>query len=308
MEKHVPVLLNETIAALNIKPKGIYVDATFGRGGHSRAILKQLDQSGYLYAIDQDLDAIKAAHQLKKKYPQLKVIEGNFVNLSALLAIQDQELVDGILFDLGVSSPQLDNADRGFSYQNDGLLDMRMDNKHMTLTAADVVNQKTLSELTTILKNYGEEPHANLIAQEILNSRPLKTTNDLVTVVKRALPAKVLRAKGHPAKKTFQALRIYVNRELDVLKIGLEQSLLALKPQGRLVVISFHSLEEKIIKNVFKRATLNSYDQVVAKLPLMLPSKAEYRLIRPKIYRPQANEIDHNNRSRSAKLWVIERI
>lgn len=308
MEKHVPVLLHEAVNALNIKPKGIYVDATFGRGGHSRAILEQLDQSGYLYAIDQDEEAIAAASQLKKKYPQLKVIAGNFVNLSALLAIQDQEFVDGILFDLGVSSPQLDNADRGFSYQHNGLLDMRMDKQHMTLTAADVVNQKTLAELTAILKSYGEEPHANLIAQELVNSRPLKTTNDVVNALKRALPAKVLRAKGHPAKRTFQALRIYVNRELDVLKIGLEQSLAALKPQGRLVVISFHSLEEKIIKTVFKQATLNSYDQVVAKLPLMLPTTAEYRLIRPKIYRPSANEVDDNNRSRSAKLWVIERI
>lgn len=236
------------------------------------------------------------------------MIAGNFVNLSALLAIQDQEFVDGILFDLGVSSPQLDKADRGFSYQHNGLLDMRMDKQHMTLTAADVVNQKTLAELTAILKSYGEEPHANLIAQELVNSRPLKTTNDVVNAIKRALPAKVLRAKGHPAKRTFQALRIYVNRELDVLKIGLEQSLAALKPQGRLVVISFHSLEEKIIKTVFKQATLNSYDQVVAKLPLMLPTTAEYRLIRPKIYRPPANEVDDNNRSRSAKLWVIERI
>lgn len=304
-QAHIPVLFNEAITALDLKPNGIYVDCTFGRGGHSQGILNKLDSTGKLYGIDQDSTAIVVGQEMMAKNPNFKILEGNFKNITALLAMENVKNVDGIFFDLGVSSPQFDCPERGFSYRFDGPLDMRMNFLENDLTAAHVVNTYSTAQLSQIIQKYGQEPSHRIIAEAITNHRPINTTLELVEVIKGALPAKVLRQKGHPAKKTFQALRIYVNQELESLTTALEQSLNLLKPKGRLVVITFHSLEEKIVKTVFNQATYSEEDEIRSKLPIALTKTAAYELVIKKPIRPSETELLKNPRAHSAKMWIL---
>ncbi|ATZ18654.1 16S rRNA (cytosine1402-N4)-methyltransferase [Williamsoniiplasma somnilux] len=308
MEKlHVPVLLTESIKLLNIKPGGIYVDCTLGRGGHSSEILKKLS-TGKLFAIDQDPTAIKEGKEvLTKISPNFEILEGNFLNISALLAIKNVFKVDGILYDLGVSSPQLDVGARGFSYRFDGPLDMRMDPINNPLTAAKVINTYHPNDLVKILKNFGDENFAEKIVENIILKRPINTTLELVDVIKSSLPQKVLKAQKHPAKKTFQALRIFVNNEIEVFKDSLEQSLELLNSKGRIVVITFHSLEEKIVKETFKKLTISPRDTVISTLPIEIESDTEFKLVIKKPVRADKTELKINNRAHSAKLWAIEK-
>ncbi|PPE05449.1 16S rRNA (cytosine(1402)-N(4))-methyltransferase RsmH [Williamsoniiplasma lucivorax] len=307
MEKHKPVLLDEAIKYLKLKPDGVYVDCTLGRGGHASAILSHL-KDGVLYAIDQDLTAIEESQaKLSQTGKNFHILNGNFSNIASLLALENIFAVDGILYDLGVSSPQFDVAQRGFSYRFDGPLDMRMDTTNNKLTAADVLNHKTQEELAQIFWQYADEKFAKQIAAAIVKTRPLNTTFQLVDVIKKTLPAKVLSQKGHPAKKVFQALRIYVNDEINVLQSSIEQSLKLLKPGGRIVVITFHSLEEKHIKQIFKAVTIKEIDAIAQKLPITIPTDKEYELVIRKPITPSSLELENNNRAHSAKMWVIEK-
>jgi 16S rRNA (cytosine1402-N4)-methyltransferase len=301
---HQPVLLHEVIEALNIKKDGIYVDATFGRGGHSSELLKHLD-SGKLFVFDQDLSAIEAAKVLQKSYPkQLVIAHENFENLFDTLKLHDIHAVDGVLFDLGVSSPQFDEAERGFSYRFDHRLDMRM-NQAQILDAYIVINTYSFEQLKSIFKNYGEEPFAKSIARKIEQQRqikPIETTFELVDIIKSALPAKVLSQKGHPAKQVFMALRIEVNRELEVLSKAIQQAIQLLKPDGRLAIISFHSLEDRLVKQKFIELTTSHTPR---KLPIIDEVKPTYRLLQKKPILAQASEQKENSRSHSAKLRVL---
>lgn len=307
MDKHISVLLNESIKMLNIKPNGIYVDCTFGRGGHSSEILKQLT-SGKLYAIDQDQTAIAEGNEkLAKISNNFEILAGNFLNISALLALKGVFKVDGILYDLGVSSPQFDVGERGFSYRFDGPLDMRMDQINNPLTAAKVVNSYTEGDLTRIFKNFGDEPLAARIAQNIIMNRPVNTTFELVDIIKSSLPQKVLKQPKHPAKRVFQALRIFVNNEIEVLRDSLQQSLELLNPGGRIVVITFHSLEEKIVKETFKKITISAREAVLASLPIEMESDTDFKLVIKKPIKASEYELENNHRSHSAKLWAIEK-
>ena len=303
--KHIPVLLNETIELLNIKEDGIYVDCTLGGAGHSSEILKRIP-NGHLYCFDQDEYAIKKADEkLKLIGSNYTIINANFVNIKEELNNFGINQVDGILYDLGVSSFQIDMPERGFSYLNDGPLDMRMD-QNQTLSAYNIVNEYSESDLIKILYQYGEESNAKLIARKIVNSRPINSTLELVEIIKKALPAKVLRKEKHPAKKTFQALRIEVNKELIVFKQSIEQAVELLKVGGRCAVITFHSLEDRICKHFFK--SLTELD-----LPKDLPYipngyEINYKLITRKSVQASDNELKINSRSRSARLRVIEKI
>ena len=311
MEKnysHYSVLLNESIEGLNINKNGIYVDCTLGGGGHSSVILSKLE-NGHLYSFDQDDYAISvASERLSKISNNYTIIKDNFCNIKSALKEHNIEKVDGILYDLGVSSFQLDIPERGFSYRFDGPLDMRM-NQDSTLDAYTVVNSYSESELKRILFEFGEEKFAPLIARRMVSARknkPIETTFELVDIIKSALPAKVLRTIGHPAKQTFQAIRIEVNHELDILKQSLSDGLDLLNSGGRMVVITFHSLEDKIVKKLFKEKTsLN--------LPKGLPFipegyEIEYELINSKIILPSEEELSENNRSHSAKMRIIKKI
>ncbi|WP_031543100.1 16S rRNA (cytosine(1402)-N(4))-methyltransferase RsmH [Mesoplasma photuris] len=307
MEKHIPVLLHESIELLNIKPDGIYVDCTLGRGGHSSEILKQLT-SGKLYAIDQDPTAIiEGREKLNKISNNFEILEGNFLNIQALLALKGVFEVDGILYDLGVSSPQFDVPERGFSYRFDGPLDMRMDTINNQLSAHEVVNTYSYEQIRDILWKYGDEDFAPRIAQTIIDNRPVNTTFELVELIKKSLPQKVLKKPKHPAKKTFQALRIYVNDEIGVLTDSLKQSLDLLKPGGRISVITFHSLEEKIVKNIFNEVTQDPQDAILASLPIRIESNAKFELIIKKPIKANVGELENNRRSHSAKLWAIRK-
>ena len=307
MGKHIPVLLNETITGLNIKPDGIYVDLTLGRGGHSGEILKKL-QKGHLYGVDQDEVAIEESRRyLETISNNFTLIHKNFSHLDEILEENQVEYVDGILMDLGVSSPQFDEGDRGFSYREDARLDMRMDQRN-PLTAYDIVNTYSLDEIFRILRDYGEEKFAYSIAKNIVKAReskPIETTFQLVEIIKKSKPMKELAKAGHPAKQSFQALRIAVNDELNVLTIALNKALKALRPHGgRLAVITFHSLEDRIVKNIFKDAAVsegNRYD-----IPLQSKEK-EYQLITRKPIVADEKELEINHRSISAKLRIIER-
>lgn len=304
---HKSVLLNECINNLHIKSDGIYVDATLGYGGHSEEILKRL-KNGYLYCFDQDSEAIKNSQErLSKVGDNYKIIKSNFANITEKLNEEGINKVDGIIFDLGVSSPQLDNGERGFSYHKDAVLDMRMD-KDNTLDAKYVVNKYEYNDLVRILRDYGDEKYAPSIAKNIIKYRTdkeIETTLELVDIIKKSMPARELR-DGHPAKKTFQAIRIEVNHELDVLNIALEKSIELLKAGGRLCVISFHSKEDSIVKRIFKK--YSEVDQSMRNLPFI---PEEYS---PKIKVIESNitasnsELEENNRARSAKLRVIEKI
>ena len=305
---HVSVLLNESIDGLNIKEDGTYVDATLGYAGHSSEILKRI-KKGFLFAIDQDKDAIKAS---KEKLPKLgdnfTIINANFKDLKKELSARDVYFVDGILFDLGVSSVQLDEADRGFSYHNDAKLDMRM-NRDIDFSAYDVVNTYSEKDLLRIIRDYGEEKYAVSIARNIVRERsikPIETTLELSDIISKSVPMKARRDK-HPARKTFQAIRIEVNHELDILEDAMKDALSILKPGGRLCVITFHSLEDRIVKNVFKEYT--EIDSMVKGLPEIPEEfRKDYVLVNRKAIEPTQKELENNNRARSAKLRIIERI
>ena len=307
MGKHIPVLLNETITGLNIKPDGIYIDLTLGRGGHSGEILKKL-QKGHLYGVDQDEVAIEESKRyLETISNNFTLIRKNFSFLDEIMKDNNIEYADGILMDLGVSSPQFDEGDRGFSYREDARLDMRMDQRN-PLTAYDIVNSYSLDEIFKILRDYGEEKFAYSIAKNIVKAReskPIETTFQLVEIIKHSKPMKELAKAGHPAKQSFQALRIAVNDELNVLQIALNKALKALRPNGgRLAVITFHSLEDRIVKNVFKDAAVsegNRYD-----IPTLVEEK-EYQLVTRKPIVANEQELENNHRSISAKLRIIER-
>ena len=305
---HYSVLLEESISNLNIKEDGIYVDATLGFAGHSSEILKRI-QKGYLFAFDQDIDACQASNlKLSKVGNNFKIINDNFVNIKKRLEENNIYHVDGILYDLGVSSPQLDIASRGFSYHNDARLDMRM-NQNSSLSAYEVVNNYSEKALTDIFYKYGEEKYAKKIASNIVKYRENKeivTTLELVDIIKTSVPFKAMR-ESHPARKVFQAIRIEVNDELNVLKASLEDAIKLLNINGRICVITFHSLEDRIVKEIFNKYT--KVNQELNNLPFIpeeyLPN---YKLINTKVIIPSNKELTENNRSRSAKLRVIERI
>lgn len=303
---HKSVLLNEAIENLNIKPDGIYVDATTGGGGHSKEILKKLT-TGHLYCFDQDEYAItRATEVLNEVSNNYTFIKANFVDLKKELNKLGVDKIDGILYDLGVSSFQFDIPERGFSYNYDAPLDMRMD-QEKELTAEYIVNNYSLDELSNIFYRYGEDPNSRLIAKGIIDNRKNKrisTTFELVEVIKKSLPQKVLNSKGHPAKRVFQALRIAVNDELRVFEVSVNDALDILAKDGRCVVITFHSLEDRICKVVFKeRTTVN----IPKGLPINNIKEADYELINKHPILPSLEELEYNNRAHSAKMRVIKR-
>ncbi len=310
--KHVTVLLNEAVAGLNIRPDGTYVDATLGGGGHSSAILNQLT-IGRLYSFDQDQTAIRYNQQHLKKFiddGRSILIEDNFRNLGTALAKNGVKSVDGIVYDLGVSSPQFDDAQRGFSYKLDAPLDMRM-NQQQALSAMNVVNEWPYEKLVKILYRYGEERFAKQIARKIerrRESKPIKTTFELVDVIKEAIPAAARRHGGHPAKKTFQAIRIAVNDELGALEDSLEQALELLNVGGRISVITFQSLEDRLVKTMFHEK-VSLADELPPGLPVIPPEmQPKFKLINKKPILPSQEELANNHRAHSAKLRIIERI
>ena len=305
---HISVLLKESIDSLNIKEDGIYVDCTLGYAGHSSEILKRI-KNGHLFAFDQDQQAINAAREkLLNISDNFTIIKSNFVNLKEKLNELNITEVDGILFDLGVSSPQLDETNRGFSYHNDAKLDMRMDQNN-PFSAWDIVNTYSEKELARIIFQYGEEKYANSIAKNIVKNRQQKsidTTLELVEIIKSSMPEKAKRDK-HPARKTFQAIRIETNHELEILESSMKDAASMLKVGGILSVITFHSLEDRIVKNVFKELT--EVEKMVKGLPNIpdhyLP---DFELVNNKAIVPSNEELELNNRSRSSKLRIIKRI
>lgn len=297
---HISVLLSESIESLNIKGNGKYIDATLGYAGHSSEILRRLEKEGFLFAFDQDEEAVKfSTEKLNKINSNFKIFHTNFKNMKEYI----DEKVDGILFDLGVSSPQLDETERGFSYHNDAPLDMRMD-KRQKLTAYDVVNNYNLEKLIKIFYEYGEEKYSRNIAREIIKNRPINTTLELAEIIKSSVPEKY-RNSAHPARKVFQAIRIEVNQELEILEQALLDAFSLLNSGGRISVITFHSLEDRIVKNVFKKLT--EEDEVSKKLPT-IKTNQKAKLITKKPIIPSEKELEKNRRSRSAKLRVIEKI
>ncbi len=299
---HKSVLLIESINGLNIKPDGTYIDCTLGYAGHSGEILKRLETEGFLFAFDQDEEAVKYSYdKLSKIGNNFKIFHTNFRNIKECIT----DKVDGILFDLGVSSPQLDDASRGFSFHKDAPLDMRMD-KRQELDAYKVVNTYPLEKLIDILYIYGEEVNAKSIAKGIISNRPINTTLELADVIKENVPISY-RKKSNPCRKTFQAIRIEVNSELSILESSLMDAFSLLKPNGRMCVITFHSLEDRIVKNVFKK--LCSDDINSKNLPVVpLEMRAKAKLITKKPIIPSSSELELNNRSRSAKLRIIEKL
>ncbi|MBV4419114.1 16S rRNA (cytosine(1402)-N(4))-methyltransferase RsmH [Clostridium tyrobutyricum] len=305
---HKPVLLEETISALDIKEDGIYVDCTLGGGGHSSEILKRLGQKGRLIGIDQDKDALNAASKRLEQYKNVTYVHDNFYNIDKILDELDIENVDGVLMDLGVSSYQLDNIERGFSYMRNASLDMRMDTDQ-SLTAYDVVNKYSLDEIFKIIKNYGEDRFSRRIAKFIVESRekaPIETTFQLVDIIKKAVPMR-FQNDGHPAKRTFQAIRIEVNRELSILDRAVEDSVKHIKSGGRLAIITFHSLEDRKIKVKFKE--LQNPCTCPPDFPICVCGKVPViKIITRKPIIPTEDEREKNSRSRSAKLRVAEKI
>lgn len=307
---HQPVLLRETIGELVTKKDGIYVDCTLGGGGHTETILKTCPEARVI-GIDQDMEAIRASAERLAPYGDRAIfVWNNFRNLSQVLAELGIEKVDGFLFDLGISSPQLDHGERGFSYQHDAPLDMRMNRDKATTTAKDIVNTYSEEELTDIIYRYGEERWAKRIAQFICERRveaPIETTGELVSIIKAAIPKKVREEGHHPAKKTFQALRIAVNDELNIIAPAMEDAAKHLNKGGRLVVISFHSLEDRIVKETMKYLSL---DCVCPPESIICTCDKE-RLIKVVVRKPivaGAEELAENPRARSAKLRVGQRV
>lgn len=307
--KHVSVLLNECIDNLNIKPDGIYVDGTLGGAGHSSEIAKRLSDEGRLIGIDRDEAAIKVATERLAPFGEkISIVRDNYSNIKSILESLNIEQVDGILLDLGVSSYQLDEPDRGFSYRFDTPLDMRMDQRE-SLSAADIVNTYSKEELFRIIRDYGEENFAKSIASNIVKARetaPIETTGQLVDIIRRSMPVKAQIASGHPAKRTFQAIRIECNDELEGIKRSINDMIDALAPGGRLCIITFHSLEDRIVKTAFKTA------QDPCTCPKNFPvcvcnRKSKGMVISKKPILPGAEELEVNSRSASAKLRVFER-
>lgn len=306
--KHVPVLLTETIESLNIKRNGIYVDCTIGGGGHSYEIAKRLSEDGRLIGIDQDTCALKAASERLKEFSNVTYVHDNFYNIDSILRELEIKKVDGIMMDLGVSSYQLDESERGFSYMKDAPLDMRM-NRDNKFSAYDVINTYSEDELYSVIKNYGEEKFARRIVRLILEKRaeePIKTTGELVEIIRRAVPKK-FQTKGHPAKKTFQAIRIEVNKELDILNKAVDDSIEFLNEGGRLSIITFHSLEDRKIKVKFKE--LENPCTCPPDFPICVCGKKPLiKIITKKPIEPSEKEKEVNSRSKSAKLRVAQKI
>lgn len=310
--KHVTVLLNEAVKNLKVKPDGVYVDCTLGGGGHTRKILSQLNENGRLFSFDQDQTAIEYNQKALDNHLQsgkLTLVKDNFRNIKKRLNELGISKIDGAVYDLGVSSPQFDVAQRGFSYKLEAPLDMRMD-QGQSLTAKQIVNEWSFNDLVRIFSRYGEEKFAKSIARKIEKQRqfqPIQTTTELVEVVKAGIPARARRTGGHPAKRIFQALRIAVNDELGALETSLEQVLEMLNTNGRVSVITFQSLEDRLVKSMFKEKT--SLPDLPQGLPV-IPQEMEidYRLINRKPILPTKSEIETNHRAHSAKLRVIERI
>lgn len=306
--KHYSVLLQESIDALAIKEDGIYVDCTLGRGGHSSEILKRLTK-GHLYCFDLDKQAIEeSAVRLSKISNAFTCIHSGFETLGDVLDQEGIDKVDGILMDLGVSSPQFDDGQRGFSYRMDARLDMRM-NQDQELDAYAIVNSYSKEELIRVFKDYGEEPFASRIASKIIERReqnPIETTFELVDVIKSALPQAVLNKKGHPAKRVFQAIRIEVNQELTQLAVVLKEGIKRLNTKGRFVIITFHSLEDRMVKDAFKE--VSTPKKVDKRVPILDVEKIEYRMVNKKPILAGAQELQENNRSHSAKLRILEKL
>jgi 16S rRNA (cytosine1402-N4)-methyltransferase len=309
MFQHTTVLLKETVDGLNIKPDGIYVDCTLGGAGHSEYLLSQLSDKGRLYAFDQDETAIRNAKGKLESYGErIVLVPNNFKYLKEELNARGIEKVDGILYDLGVSSPQLDTPERGFSYNHDAPLDMRMD-QSAAISAYDVVNTWSFHDLLRIFFQYGEEKFSKQIARKIEAAReikPIETTFELVELIKDGIPAPARRKGGHPAKRVFQAIRIAVNDELGVFEDSLEQAISLLGKEGRISVITFHSLEDRICKTVFKKAS--SMPDLPPGLPVIPDEfKPTMKIITRKPILPSEEELEGNNRSRSAKLRIAEK-
>ena len=306
--KHISVLLQESISSLNLKENSIVVDATLGYGGHSSNILERVNK-GYLFAFDQDSEAIRySTDRLNKIGTNFTIIKSNFVNMKEELNKRDINKVDAVLFDLGVSSPQLDDESRGFSFHNDARLDMRMD-REQKLSAYEVVNEYSEQDLSRIFYKYGEDKFSKSIARKIVEYRknkPIETTLELVEVIKSGVPMKY-RINKHPARQIFQAIRIEVNHELDVIEPALSQALELLRVGGRVAVITFHSLEDRLVKNYFKEKT--KVDDKVKGMP-NIPDEylPDSKLVVNKAIIPSEEEIENNPRARSSKLRVIERI
>ncbi|EGG89756.1 ribosomal RNA small subunit methyltransferase H 2 [Lachnospiraceae oral taxon 107 str. F0167] len=305
---HKSVLLDEVIESLNIKADGYYVDGTLGGGGHALEVVKRL-KTGKLIGIDQDMDAINAATQRLIDYSKsVIIIRDNYVNIENILKKENIEKVDGIYIDLGVSSYQLDNAERGFTYRFDAPLDMRMDDRN-ELKASDIVNEYSESELFHIIRDYGEDRFAKNIAKHIVeyrNKKRIETTFELVDIIKASIPMKIQVTGGHPAKRTFQAIRIELNKELEVLTDSINVMIDLLKPGGRLSVITFHSLEDRIVKQAFKKA--ESPCVCPKKFPVCVcGNKSKGRVITRKAILPGEEELEENSRAKSAKLRVFEK-
>lgn len=309
MFEHKSVLLEETVDSLAVKPDGVYVDGTLGGGGHALEVCSRLGKDGRLIGIDQDEDAIAAASERLKGYKdQVSIVRSNYENIRTVLQDLGIEKVDGICLDLGVSSYQLDTAERGFTYREDAPLDMRMDQRN-TQTAADIVNTYSEFDLYRIIRDYGEDKFAKNIAKHIVKARetaPVETTGQLIEIIKAAIPMKVRAVGGHPAKKTFQAIRIELNQELEVLNNSIDVMIDLLNPGGRLGIITFHSLEDRIVKTRFK----NNEDPCICPpdFPVCMCGKqSKGRVITRKPIVPTEQEIKENKRSKSSKLRVFER-
>ncbi len=311
MFKHKSVLLYETIDSLNVKPDGIYVDGTLGGGGHAMEVCRRLGEYGRLIGIDQDADAVSAATMRLKDYEEkVTVVRSNYENIQRILKDLGIERVDGIYLDLGVSSYQLDMPERGFTYrEEDAPLDMRMDQRNEQ-TAADIINTYSEFDLYRIIRDYGEDKFAKNIAKHIVRARevkPIKTTGELTEIIKEAIPAKVRAVGGHPSKRTFQAIRIELNKELEVLNHSIDTMIDLLKPGGRLSIITFHSLEDRIVKTRF-RVNENPCT-CPPDFPVCICGKASKgKVITRKPVIPTEEEIESNKRSKSSKLRVFERI
>lgn len=306
---HKSVLLHETVDSLNIKPDGIYVDGTLGGGGHAFEVCKRLGENGRFIGIDQDAEAIEAAGlRLAEFGDKVTIVRSNYVDTPDVLKSLNIDKVDGIMLDLGVSSYQLDTPERGFSYKNDAPLDMRMDDRSNT-TAKDIINNYTEMELYRIIRDYGEDKFAKNIAKHIVNARkerPIETTGQLTEIIKAAIPMKVRKNGGHPAKKTFQAIRIELNRELDVLNNSIDNMIDLLNDNGRLSIITFHSLEDRIVKNRFKN------NENPCTCPPDFPvcvcgNKSKGKVITRKPIIPGERELEDNSRAKSSKLRVFEK-
>lgn len=306
--KHKSVLLNETIDGLNIKPDGIYVDGTLGGGGHAYEVCRRLGEKGSIVGIDQDAAAIEAASaRLKDFGEKVTIVRSNYCDMKSKLHELGIDKVDGIVLDLGVSSYQLDTAERGFSYREDAPLDMRMDTRQK-MTARDIVNDYTEADLYRVIRDYGEDKFAKNIAKHIVQARavkPVETTAELSEVIRASIPMKFQKKSGHPAKRTFQAIRIELNRELDVLRDSLDDMIDLLNPGGRLCIITFHSLEDRIVKSAFRK------NENPCTCPPDFPvcvcgKKSKGSIITKKPILPSEEELEYNSRSKSAKLRIFE--